>query len=173
MFLARWPDGDFNVLTQGSKELHKASNGEVTRTVPHQQRDLRLLHAKDFGDLDLCHAAVLKDGIDLQGELCLEQLLLRIRKACTSTAKPRLTITTKYHRIKIASRSSSRSTNSVQENRLHEIADDSGFTDEHGNDNNGTDGGQLQVATPKKQRHKSFRMGNKWDSKRESWLVRL
>ena len=88
MFLARWPDGDFNVLTQGSKELHKASNGEVTRTVPHQQRDLRLLHAKDFGDVDLCHAAVLKDGIDLQGELCLEQLLLRIRKAKVSKDVP-------------------------------------------------------------------------------------
>lgn len=81
MFLASGPDGDFNVLTQSSKELHKASNGEVTRTVPHQQRHLRLLHAENFGDLNLYHAAVLKDGIDLQGEPCLEQFLLRIGNA--------------------------------------------------------------------------------------------
>jgi hypothetical protein len=81
MFLAGGADGDFNVLTQSSKELHKASDGEVTRTVSHQQGDLRLLDAEDLGDLDLCHATVLEDGVDLQGELRLEQLLLRIGKA--------------------------------------------------------------------------------------------
>ena len=35
------------------------------------QGHLRLLHAEDFGDIDLCHAAVLKDGIDLQGSCAL------------------------------------------------------------------------------------------------------
>jgi hypothetical protein len=79
--LARGPDRDFNVLPQGGKEFHKASDREVTRAIPHQQRDLRLLHAEKFGDLDLCKAAVLEDCIDLQSELCLEQLLLGIGKA--------------------------------------------------------------------------------------------
>jgi hypothetical protein len=88
VFLAGGPDRDFNVLTQSSKELHKASNGEVTGTVPHQQGNLWLLHAEDFGNLDLCHAAVLKDGIDLQGELRLEQLLLRIGKPKVSKDVP-------------------------------------------------------------------------------------
>jgi len=81
MFLARGPDGDFNVLTESREEFHEASDGKVTRAVPHQQGDLRLLHAENFGDLDLCHAAALEDGIDLQGELRLEQFLLGIGKA--------------------------------------------------------------------------------------------
>jgi hypothetical protein len=34
MFLAGGPNCDFNVPTQSSEELHKASNGEVTCTVP-------------------------------------------------------------------------------------------------------------------------------------------
>src|SRR5487761_643647 len=84
MFLASGPDGDFNVLAQSSKELHKTSNGKVTSAVPHQQGNLRLLHAEDFGDLDLCHAAFLEDGVDLQGELRLEQPLLGIGKAKVS-----------------------------------------------------------------------------------------
>ena len=53
MLLARRPDGDFNVLTQSGEEFHEASDREVTRAIPHQQRDLRLLHAEDFGDLRL------------------------------------------------------------------------------------------------------------------------
>src|SRR6202795_1525536 len=81
MFFARGADGDFNVMGQSREELHKASNGEVACAIPHQQRDLRLLHAEDFGDLDLGHAAVLEDRIDLQGELCLEELLFGIGKA--------------------------------------------------------------------------------------------
>ena len=88
MFLTGGPDGDFNILTQSSKELHKASNGKVTRAVPHQQRDLRLLHAENFGDLDLCHAAILEDRVDLQRELRLEQLLLGIGKAKVSKDVP-------------------------------------------------------------------------------------
>lgn len=81
MLLARGPDSDFNVLTQSGEEFHKASNREVSRAIPHQQRDLRLLHPENLGDLDLCQAAVLEDRIDLQGELYLKQLLLGIGKA--------------------------------------------------------------------------------------------
>jgi hypothetical protein len=39
------------------------------RAIPHQQSDLRLLHAEDFGDLHLRHDFVLEDRVDLQGEL--------------------------------------------------------------------------------------------------------
>jgi hypothetical protein len=81
MLLAGGPDGDFNVLAESGEELHETPNGEVSRAVAHQQRDLRLLHAENFGDLHLCHAAVLEDRIDLQGELCLEEFLFRIGKA--------------------------------------------------------------------------------------------
>lgn len=88
VFLACWTDGDFNILAQSRKELHEASNREITRAVSHQQRHLGLLDAEDFGDPDLCHAAVLEDGIDLQGQLGLEQLLLGIGKAKVSKDVP-------------------------------------------------------------------------------------
>jgi hypothetical protein len=81
MFLAGRPDGDFNVLAQSREKFHEASDGKVTRAVPHKQGDLRLLHAQNFGDLDLCHATALEDRINLQGELCLEKFLLGIGKA--------------------------------------------------------------------------------------------
>ena len=81
MLLPSGPDGDFNIPAQSSEEFQKASNREVARAVPHQQRDLRLLDAEDFGDLDLCHAAVLQDAINLQSELRLEQFLLGIGEA--------------------------------------------------------------------------------------------
>lgn len=80
VFLAGGPNSDFDVLTQSRKKFHEASNREVASAVPHQQGDLRLLHAENFGDLHLPHAAVLEDRIDLQRELRLEQLLLGIGK---------------------------------------------------------------------------------------------
>ena len=81
MLLACGPDGDFHILTQGRQKFHEASDGKVTGPVPHQQRDLRLLDAKNFGDLDLCHAAILEDCIDLESELRLQQFLFGIGKA--------------------------------------------------------------------------------------------
>jgi hypothetical protein len=80
MLLAGGPDGDFNVLSQSREEFHEASDRKVTRTIPHQQRDLRLLHAKNFGDFDLCHTMAIENPIDLQGELSLEHLLFGIGK---------------------------------------------------------------------------------------------
>jgi hypothetical protein len=80
VFLARWPKSDFNVLTQSREKFHKASNGKIARAVSHQQGHLRLLHAENFGDLDLCHAAVLEDRADLQRELSLKQFLHRVGK---------------------------------------------------------------------------------------------
>jgi len=49
--------------------LYKSKTKEITRAIPHQQRDLRLPHAEDFGDLHLRHDFVLEDRVDLQGEL--------------------------------------------------------------------------------------------------------
>ena len=81
VFLAGGPHSNFHVLTQSREKFHDASNGKVARAISHQQRDLRLPHAENFGDLNLCHAAILQDRIDLQGKLGLEQLLLGIGKA--------------------------------------------------------------------------------------------
>lgn len=81
MFLVGRPHGDFHVLTQSREEFHEAPDGKIAGTVPHQQGDLRLPHAENFGDLDLCHAAFFQDRIDLQSELSLEQFLFGIGKA--------------------------------------------------------------------------------------------
>lgn len=81
MLLAGGPYGDFHVLTQSREEFYEASNGKVARAIPHQQGDLGLPHAENFGDLNLRHAAIFQDCIDLQGKLGLEQFLLGIGKA--------------------------------------------------------------------------------------------
>src|ERR1700746_1998754 len=81
MFLVGRSRGDFHVLTQSREKFHEESNGKVARAISHQQGDLRLPHAENFGYLNLCHAAVLQDRVDLQGKLGLEQLLFGIRKA--------------------------------------------------------------------------------------------
>jgi len=74
-------ESDLDVLTEGRKEFHEASHGEAAGAVSHQQGNLRLLHAEDPGNLGLGLAAALEDSMDLQGELSLEQLLLRIGEA--------------------------------------------------------------------------------------------
>ncbi len=71
MFLFGRPHGDLHVLTQSREKFHEASNGKVARAISHQQRDLRLPHAENFGDLNLCHAAALQNRVDLQGKLSL------------------------------------------------------------------------------------------------------
>lgn len=78
MLLAGWSNGDFNVLAQSGKKFHQASNGKITRTVSHQQRNLRLLHTENLGDLYLRHAAVFKDPVDLQRQPRLQQILFGI-----------------------------------------------------------------------------------------------
>src|SRR5215470_2510302 len=81
MFLATGPNGDFYVRTQGRQKFHEASDGKIASAVSHQQRDLRLRYAENFGDLDLCHATIFEDCIDLQSELRFEQFLFGIGKA--------------------------------------------------------------------------------------------
>jgi hypothetical protein len=81
MFLATGPDGDFYILSKGCQKLHEAADGKIARAIPHQQRDLRLPHAENFGDLDLGHASVLEDYIELQSELRPDQFLFGIGKA--------------------------------------------------------------------------------------------
>jgi len=78
VLLAGGADGNFYVLTEGGEKFHEAADAEVARAVAHEQGDLRLLNAENFGELDLGHAAGFEDGIDLQGELGLEQFLLGI-----------------------------------------------------------------------------------------------
>ena len=81
MLLAGGTEGNSDILTEGRKKFYEAPHGKAAGAVSHQQGDLRLLHAEDFGNLGLRLAAALEDGMDLQGELGLEQLLLGIGEA--------------------------------------------------------------------------------------------
>ena len=81
MLFAGGSDRDFDVLAEGGEKFHQATDAEVAGTVAHEQGDLGLLDAEDFGQFDLGQAAGFEDGIDLQGELGLEQFLLGIGKS--------------------------------------------------------------------------------------------
>ena len=81
MWFAGGADGDLDVLSEGGEEFHEAADAEVAGAVAHEEGDLGLLDAEDFGDFDLGQVAVLEDGIDLEGELGLEQFLLGIGEA--------------------------------------------------------------------------------------------
>src|SRR5580704_13876939 len=74
MFLARWPDRDFNVLAKSGEEFHKASNGEIPGAVADDQGYLRLPHAENFGDLDLC-------------QIC--RVSCALRSSCSGLGRPR------------------------------------------------------------------------------------
>jgi len=81
MLLPGGANRDLNVLAKGCQEFHEATHGEATSTISHQQGNLRLLHAENFGDLGLRHAAALEDRMDLQSELRFKQFLFRVGKA--------------------------------------------------------------------------------------------
>lgn len=53
MGFAGGADGDLDVLAEGGEELHEAADAEVAGAVAHEQGDLRLLDAEDFGDFGL------------------------------------------------------------------------------------------------------------------------
>src|SRR5277367_3878550 len=81
VFLPSGPDNNFDVLAKSVKKFHQPSDGEVARAVPHQQRNLRLLHPENLRNLALLHAAALENRVNLQGEQRLQQFLLGIGKA--------------------------------------------------------------------------------------------
>jgi len=70
MFLARGRNSDFHVLTQSREEFHQSANGKVTGAIPHQQGDLRLLHARILA-ISAWSFRCSEDGVNLQGELRL------------------------------------------------------------------------------------------------------
>jgi len=53
---------------------------KFARPVSYERGDLGLMHAENFGNLNLCQAATLQDRVDLQGWLRLEHLLLGVAK---------------------------------------------------------------------------------------------
>ncbi len=78
--LAGRPHRNLHVLPQGGKKIHKALDGEITRAIAHQQRDVRLLDAENFPGLGLRQVASLDEAVNLEREPCLEELLFGMRK---------------------------------------------------------------------------------------------
>lgn len=49
MWFAGGADGDFDVLVEGGEKFYEAADAEVAGAVAHEQGDLGLLDAEDFG----------------------------------------------------------------------------------------------------------------------------
>jgi hypothetical protein len=75
--VARGHDADFDRAVRNSM---RRPTENFTRPVSCERRDLGLMHAENFGNLNLCQAATLQDCVDLQGWLRLDQLLLGVGK---------------------------------------------------------------------------------------------
>jgi hypothetical protein len=75
---------DLNVLAEGSQKIHETFHGEVARLPTHQNRNERLLDAKDLSRRRLSESTVFDKPIDLQRETRLDLLALWIGKAQVS-----------------------------------------------------------------------------------------
>jgi hypothetical protein len=71
-------DGYFNVPTQSGKEFHEAFDRKGSRLAAHEARDVRLLDPEDRAGFGLIQALSFDDPVDLQGEVRLKLLALRI-----------------------------------------------------------------------------------------------
>lgn len=74
-------NGYLNILSQGSEKLHQALDGERSRAITHQRRDVRLLDAKYFAGLGLCNTESPYETVYLQRKLGFQQLLFRMWQA--------------------------------------------------------------------------------------------
>jgi len=62
LLFAGGADGDFDVLAEGGEKFHEAADAEVAGAVAHEQGNLGLLNAENFGEFDLGRAAGFEDG---------------------------------------------------------------------------------------------------------------
>ena len=81
MAFAGGPDSDLDVLTEGGQKVHQALDGKGTGAIAHQGGNMGLLDAEDLARFRLGQAALPDVAIDLQGELCLQELLFRVGQA--------------------------------------------------------------------------------------------
>jgi hypothetical protein len=71
---------EHHLWPQGGEEVHEAFDGESAGAVAHQGRDVRLFDAEDIPRLGLRQVAILDEAVNPKRKLCLQQLLLGMRK---------------------------------------------------------------------------------------------
>lgn len=74
-------DGYLDILSEGGEKLHQALDGERSRAITHQRRDVRLFNAKYFASLRLCDAELPDKTVDPQRKLSFQQFLFRMGQA--------------------------------------------------------------------------------------------
>jgi hypothetical protein len=72
---------DFNVLIEFHQEPQQPFNRELPELAAQHLRDIGLADAEQRGGLGLFHAALFHDGVDLEDQLRLDQMIFRIRYA--------------------------------------------------------------------------------------------
>ena len=78
MRLARGTDGYLDVLSKCGKKLHQALDGERSRAITHQRRNVRLLDAEYFAGLRLRDAELPDETVDSKRKPGFQQFLLRM-----------------------------------------------------------------------------------------------
>src|ERR1019366_2377660 len=81
LLLACRPDGDLNVLPQGSEEVHEALDGKAAGAVAHQCGDVGLLDAENLSGCSLGKAALLDEAVNFESQPCFQEFLLRMGDA--------------------------------------------------------------------------------------------
>ena len=79
VLLPRGPDDNLNVLSERGEELHEALDGKGSGAVAHQCGNVRLPYTENLSRFRLLEAALLDEAVDLEGELGLQEFLLRMR----------------------------------------------------------------------------------------------
>ena len=72
---------DVHVLIEGDEETQKALHGELAEVAAQHLRDIGLADAEEGSGLDLFQAALFHDRIDLEDQLCLDQVLFGVGQA--------------------------------------------------------------------------------------------
>ena len=80
-----------DVMTEGCQKTHEAFNGEATRTIAHQPRDVGLLNAQDFASLTPACT-------------CVSARSLTMRQICSVRRQPDLPVDLLLKRVPVAGR---------------------------------------------------------------------
>jgi len=68
MVLPRRSNGYLHILSKGGEKLHESLHRKGSRTIAHEQRDVRLLDAQDPSSFGLLKAPSFNKPVNLQRE---------------------------------------------------------------------------------------------------------
>ena len=76
-----WRYDDFHILAQSHQEAQQPLYGELLKVAMQHLGNVRLLHTEQFCRLDLLKTPFLHQSVDLEDELCLNQMVSGIWQA--------------------------------------------------------------------------------------------